>query len=1004
MRGSRTAVVAIAVCGVALAATGAGAAGSPTAPPPTYLADDYSGGHVFSILPSGTTGLVNAIDLAKFEKDGTRPANSQDQYLKYAGLLYGSAGLTPAQLPNFYKEESFGIRPQDIVRTEQPATSVPVAIYRDKFGVPHIYGATTNAMEYGAGYAGAEDRLFFMDVLRHYGEGTTSQFLGPSCADERMDHDQLLLTGYTAQARQAQVDSLPTQYGAQGARFKQGLDNYVAGVNAYIAAAQTDPSLLPADYGAALQPPQPWNDGDVIAIAGLVGGIFGKGGGNELANAGLLSYLNKQLSSPAAAQQVFTAFKDQNDPVAPTTITDRSFPYEIPGPIDPRKTVVPDDPSAPLTGGPTNTTPNCDLTKPNPTALGAVRDLLAFPKSMSNALLVDAKHSTTGHPVAVFGPQVGYFAPQILMEEDLHAPDFAAEGASFAGTNAIVELGRGQDYAWSATSAGTDNVDTVLEQVCDPKGGAPQPNGTAYLFQGRCTPMTTATFDDTSVPKPGGLGAPTTLSHTLYFTRHGVVQGWTNAGGKPVAVVTERSTYGHELDSGIGFLAWNTPSLTHDAASWMHGATEISYTFNWFYIDDRDIAYYVSGKDPVRPPDVNPNLPVTGTGSADWQGFLPDAAHPQETNPPQGFFTSWNNKPAPGFSASDALYAYGASYRSQSLDDAIRAELAGHGGRIDQANLVSAMESAATVDLSGTRVLPALLDFLGTRPQPAGVAAMVSQLRGWLASGAHRKKANPGDAQYADASAVAIMDELYPRLIAALLGPLLAGGGTMNDLYGVPYSYRVLPMEFANTPNSNGAKLGSAYDGGYEGYLQTLLRQLHGSAVGDAFPAALTDRSCGPGGAAKCPTAVDSALSDTYGALVSANGGSTDVASFTKNRETVGAAQTQPQLDAIHFQAVGIVGQPDPDWQNRPTFQQVVMFPAHRSRTASAGSPRASTPPSVGPGSTSGLAGPVTSATGNQAGGGALAATGGSPWPALAGLAVLAAAGGLARRRSRGHS
>jgi len=248
------------------------------------------------------------------------------------------------------------------------------------------------------------------------------------------------------------------------------------------------------------------------------------------------------------------------------------------------------------------------------------------------------------------------------------------------------------------------------------------------------------------------------------------------------------------------------------------------------------------------------------------------------------------------------------------------------------------------------------------------------------------------------------MDELYPLLIAALLGPLLAGGGTMNDLYGVPYSYRVLPMEFANTPNSNGAKLGSAYDGGYEGYLQTLLRQLHGSAVGDAFPAALTDRICGPGGAAECPTAVDSALSDTYGALVSANGGSTDVASFTKNRETVGAAQTQPQLDAIHFQAVGIVGQPDPDWQNRPTFQQVVMFPAHRSRTASAGSPRASTPPSVGPGSTSGLAGPVTSATGNQAGGGALAATGGSPWPALAGLAVLAAAGGLARRRSRGHS
>jgi hypothetical protein len=405
---------------------------------------------------------------------------------------------------------------------------------------------------------------------------------------------------------------------------------------------------------------------------------------------------------------------------------------------------------------------------------------------------------------------------------------------------------------------------------------------------------------------------------------------------------------------------------------------------------------------------VNPNLPVTGTGSADWQGFLADAAHPHEVNPPQGFFTSWNNKPAPGFSASDAQYAYGASFRSQSLDDAIHAELAAHGGRIDQANLVTAMESAATVDLSATRVLPALLTFLGSRPQSAGVTAMVTQLRAWLANGAHRKKAAPGDAQYANAAAVAIMDELYPRLIAALFGPLLAGGGVVNDLYGVPYSYQVLPMEFANTPNSNGAKLGSSYDGGYEGYLQTLLRQLHGTAVGDAFPAALTNRVCGARGAADCPSAVDVALRDTYAALVQANGGRTDVASFTQDRETLAAKQTQPQLDAIHFQAVGIVGQPDPDWQNRPTFQQVVMFPAHRGRSGASSSAVASP----------NLAGSATAGTGDQtaavtqAGTGtvaanraitatALAVTGGSPLPALAGLVALAAAGALAHRYPR---
>jgi hypothetical protein len=39
-----------------------------------------------------------------------------------------------------------------------------------------------------------------------------------------------------------------------------------------------------------------------------------------------------------------------------------------------------------------------------------------------------------------------------------------------------------------------------------------------------------------------------------------------------------------------------------------------------------------------------------------------------------------------------------------------------------------------------------------------------------------------------------------------------------------------------------------------------------------------------------------------------------------------------PVFDAIQFRTLGIVGQPAIDWQNRPTFQQVVSFPRHRAR------------------------------------------------------------------------
>src|ERR1700716_3787320 len=72
---------------------------------------------------------------------------------------------------------------------------------------------------------------------------------------------------------------------------------------------------------------------------------------------------------------------------------------------------------------------------------------------LSNALLVDAAHAAGGHPAAVFGPQVAYFAPAILHEEDIHGPGIHARGASFPGTDSYVELGRGVDYAGRGPAA-----------------------------------------------------------------------------------------------------------------------------------------------------------------------------------------------------------------------------------------------------------------------------------------------------------------------------------------------------------------------------------------------------------------------------------------------------------------------------------------------------------------------------------------------------------------------
>jgi acyl-homoserine lactone acylase PvdQ len=879
---------------------------------PTYQANDYSGGQARYILPAGENGLVNEKQLDRFVEKGIRPPNSQDQLAPYENLEFGYRSLTNSELGDYYLDESFGVKPGQVIRTEHPSPTVPVVIYRDENDIPHIYGATNAALSYGAGYAQAQDRLFLMDVLRHYGEGDLTSFLGNSCADEQMDHDELLLAPYTHAQAMAQVNALPQEYGAQGRLAVSMIRSYVAGINDYIAQAEKNAHLLPVEY-QVFGAPKPWSPADVVAVAALIGGIFGDGGGGEIGNSALLKYLQGQLGT-GSGTTAFNEFKEQNDPAAPTTVVDKKFPYEIPGKVNPATIAIPDNPSAPLQGGPTDTTPGCTTTGlVDRMGLTDIEALLKFPSQMSNALVVDAAHSVTGHPIAVFGPQVSYFAPEILMQEDLHSPSYDAEGASFPGTG-LVELGRGEDYAWSATSAGSDLTDQRLELICNPGGGPPAAEGTYYMYDGQCLPMTNETFKD-------GKG----LVHQIHLTVHGVVQGWTTAlGGQPVAVVDQRSTYDHDVDSIIGFLHWGEPALTYSPKSWMAGAAEVDYTFNWFYIDSKNIAYYVSGLDPVRPSDVDPNLPTWGTGDAEWQGFLPAAKHVHEINPPQGFFDSWNNKPAPGFSAADNQFGYGPVYRVQMLTTQIEHQFAIHHGKITQANLVQAMETAATQDLDGLTILPALLKAVQGRAEPAGVKQMLAALKVWYRTGAHRILSSPTDAQYEQADAVAIMDQLTPAVIKAIFDPLFAAGGTNSG------GYNIFPMGFVNEPYNGGSHLGSAYDGGWEGYTQMALEQYAGEQVTDPFGSVVTSRLCGSGGLSDCGPALDAALESAYQALVTANGGSTNVAQWTADSETVAAGLTMPEYDAIGFQTLGLVGQPSIPWQNRSTFQQVVSFTRHR--------------------------------------------------------------------------
>jgi hypothetical protein len=285
-----------------------------------YQANDAGGFR--SILPSGTRGRYNAAELAAFLTTGATVPHCCDQLPMYRDLVYATPGVQ--DLGKYFKDGSFGVAPDNVESTYSPRADV--TIVRDRaFGVPHIYGATRSGAMFGLGYAGAEDRLFFMDVLRHAGRAELSSFAGGSNA--AMDAEQWSVAPYNEADLERQLRDLPKYLGAQGEQVVRDAEAYLAGVNRYILEAKLDPTKMPGEYAAIGRVPEPFVPADIIATASLVGGIFGKGGGKELEFSQLADALEARFGKRAGAR-AFADFRAAEDPEAPVTVLGRRFPYQ----------------------------------------------------------------------------------------------------------------------------------------------------------------------------------------------------------------------------------------------------------------------------------------------------------------------------------------------------------------------------------------------------------------------------------------------------------------------------------------------------------------------------------------------------------------------------------------------------------------------------------------------------------------------------------------------------
>lgn len=129
--------------------------------------------------------------------------------------------------------------------------SAPVAIWRDRWDVPHIWAADEHDLFAAQGYLAAHDRLWQMLLRRQAARGRLSEWLGDSAAEA----DALLAAQKFYSGNQ---DELPA------------LEAYAAGVNAYLASgARPIELILLARRGVSVEP-ETWTAQDSLAIARMM--------------------------------------------------------------------------------------------------------------------------------------------------------------------------------------------------------------------------------------------------------------------------------------------------------------------------------------------------------------------------------------------------------------------------------------------------------------------------------------------------------------------------------------------------------------------------------------------------------------------------------------------------------------------------------------------------------------------------------------------------------------
>ncbi|NHJ32172.1 MAG: penicillin acylase family protein, partial [Asgard group archaeon] len=346
-----------------------------------------------------------------------------------------------------------------------PYITADVTIYRDQWGIPHIYGQSETDLGFAIGYVHAQDRLIQMDLARRATRGQLSEIMGESYLGEDMFSLTKLMDYWTNETiKVMEASSNPSDI-----KLMASLNAYCDGINSYIDTVKT----LPLEFQFLGYEPEHWTPSDTFAFIKYMSEML-TWGYEDMINIQIMDAIGEagyaELYDYPIPYQVpiCTDYGEFND----SEILSPSINAESQSAIDPALVEL------------SKSFIDCIRTIPKENQFFEETEIIG-----SNNWAVNGSKTASGKPIISNDMHLSFNVPGIWYEAHLvdisPGADFNVYGFFLAGVPWPI-VGHNSYVGWGLTNAAFDVLDWYYYDVV---------NETHYMYKGESTPYGIIEYD-----------------------------------------------------------------------------------------------------------------------------------------------------------------------------------------------------------------------------------------------------------------------------------------------------------------------------------------------------------------------------------------------------------------------------------------------------------------------------------------------------------------------------